>query len=116
MRPSSRHALARRLDQRFASAYALTKCDFICIVSLFIASVIAFATLGYRRVIPMPPCTTPRAIIIGDVHGCARELRTLLPILEKVERVLRPRLLVVKNAPLKRLVLKCRLVDAAEGT
>ena len=35
---------------------------------------------------------------------------------EKVERVLRPRLLVVKNAPLKRLVLKCRLVDAAEGT
>ena len=44
------------------------------------------------------------------------ELRTLLPILEKVERVLRPRLLVVKNAPLKRLVLKCRLVDAAEGT
>ena len=78
MRPSSRHALARRLDQRFASAYALTKCDFICIVSLFIASVIAFATLGYRRVIPMPPCTTPRAIIIGDVHGCARELRAML--------------------------------------
>ena len=31
-------------------------------------------------------------------------------------RVIRPRLLVVKNAPLKRLVLKCRLVDAEEGT
>ena len=57
----------------------------------------------------------PFSVVFVDVNG-SRELRTLLPILEKVERVLRPRLLVVKNAPLKRLVLKCRLVDAAEGT
>ena len=77
MRPSSRHALARRLDQRFASAYALTKCDFICIVSLFIASVIAFATLDIDAD-TTAACTTPRAIIIGDVHGCARELRAML--------------------------------------
>ena len=57
----------------------------------------------------------PFSVVFVDVNG-SRELRTLLPILEKVERVLRPRLLVVKNAPLKRRVLKCRLVDAAEGT
>ena len=57
----------------------------------------------------------PFDCVFVDVNG-SRELRTLLPIVEKVERVLRPRLLVVKNAPLKRLILKCKLVDAAAPT
>ena len=37
---------------------------------------IIFFAFGFRRP-PMTPCE-PRAIVIGDVHGCARELRTLL--------------------------------------
>ena len=44
----------------------------------FVLSAIGLC-FGFRRTpAGPPPCIDPRAVIIGDVHGCARELRTLL--------------------------------------
>ena len=52
---------------------------FYLIVIAFVVSVGMFAAYGFRRGDGvLAPCHEPRAIIIGDVHGCARELRTLL--------------------------------------
>lgn len=53
--------------------------DLPVVTALFVASALAVGVLGWRRTpLPAAPCTNARAIVIGDVHGCARELRTLL--------------------------------------
>jgi len=44
-----------------------------------------------------------------DING-SRELQTLLPLIEAYERVLQPSMIIVKNARLKRLLLRCHLV------
>mmetsp|Transcript_24167 Transcript_24167/g.77361 ORF Transcript_24167/g.77361 Transcript_24167/m.77361 type:complete len:94 (+) Transcript_24167:502-783(+) len=41
-----------------------------------------------------------------------RELQMLLPLLEALDAALAPEALVVKNAPLKRLLMRASLVDA----
>lgn len=48
----------------------------------------------------------PFDVIFVDING-DRELQTLLPLLESYEAVLAPRMLVVKNIRLARLLLKC---------
>ena len=54
-------------------------CDFYFQIFAFCSSLAVLLTLGFRRGPgAVAPCTEPRAIIVGDVHGCARELRTLL--------------------------------------
>mmetsp|Transcript_29006 Transcript_29006/g.95409 ORF Transcript_29006/g.95409 Transcript_29006/m.95409 type:complete len:239 (+) Transcript_29006:72-788(+) len=49
--------------------------------------------------------------IFVDVNG-SRELQMLLPLLEALDAALAPEALVVKNAPLKRLLMRASLVDA----
>lgn len=49
------------------------------ITGIFLISAACLIFLGGHRPSGMaPPCADPRAIIIGDVHGCAKELRALL--------------------------------------
>ena len=49
--------------------------------------------------------------IFVDVNG-SRELQMLLPLLEALDAALAPEALVVKNAPLKRRLMRASLVDA----
>lgn len=52
-------------------------CHECAVVALILGSLAAFVVAGVRR--GPPACTAPRrAIIIGDVHGCASELEALL--------------------------------------
>ena len=58
-------------------------CDFYFQIFAFCSSLAVLLTLGFRRGPgAVAPCTEPRAIIVGDVHGCARELRTLEAVAE----------------------------------
>ena len=45
---------------------------------LFGVSAVLFFTLGTGHGEPEVECMDPRAIVIGDVHGCGKELKTLL--------------------------------------
>jgi hypothetical protein len=77
---------ARRFGGRQAPMVALSgdalhrlfQKDWVFTVVTFVGSAIALASLGFRREQSQPACEQPRAIIVGDVHGCARELRALL--------------------------------------
>ena len=72
--PPSRARAAPR-----SASFSLDPLHYVFIV--FAASAVALACLGWRRpsgaVLP-PRCADPRAVVVGDVHGCAKELRTLL--------------------------------------
>jgi len=50
--------------------------------------------------------------IFVDING-ARELQTVLPLLESYDAVLKPEVIVVKNVRFKRLLLRTSLVDAS---
>ena len=55
--------------------------DFLASIALCAACGLAVAVFGTHRPPPQHPVCEPehmRAIVIGDVHGCARELRALL--------------------------------------
>ena len=60
-------------------AYKRGRFDFCVVVVLFCSSALLLAVFGCRRPHPKPiSCRDARAILVGDVHGCRRELQILL--------------------------------------
>ena len=75
--------LAEIMSARIASFFCARdayRFDFLASIALCAACGLAVALLGPSRPQPQQPVCTEgvRAIVVGDVHGCARELRALL--------------------------------------